>query len=233
MRSLSRSVLLSFLFALTSAHLLPAQNKYATPILAGIRNHGQNKGEPYVTAGDRTYLIGTQDGNFPDMGQHVPGEMGGLWLHPIKLIDGFWAKVTDIATNQGVALSESAEFVNYPYGNRLRYGQVLDSLDVERFQFSPDGQEGLIVQYIFRNSAGRRKQLSFQLSVKTDLSRQSEPAMRGRILVIDDDPSIRHMLHIATDQGWLRSAPGAERGGGHPPMACQRRGPRDYRPPHA
>lgn len=29
------------------------------------------------------------------------------------------------------------------------------------------------------------------------MNRQSEPAMRGRILVIDDDPSIRHTLHIA------------------------------------
>ena len=142
MKSVIRSVLLSFLFALTNAHLLLPQNDYAAPILAGISNHGQNKGEPYVTAGDRAYLIGTQDGNFPDMGDHVPGEMGGVWLHPIKLIDGFWAKVTDQATKHEVALSASTEFVNYPYGNRLRYGPVLDSLEIERFQFSPDGQQG-------------------------------------------------------------------------------------------
>ena len=104
------------------------------------------------------------------MGEHVPGEMGGLWLHPIKLIDGFWATVTDLATNQDVALSESTDFVNYPFGNRFRYGMVLDSLEIERFQFSPDGQQGLIVQYSFKNAAARKKQLSFQLSVKTDLS---------------------------------------------------------------
>jgi hypothetical protein len=78
MTSAIRSVLLSFLFALTNAHLLPSQSDYATPILAGISNHGQNTGEPYATAGDRTYLIGTQDGNFPDMGQlNRPGIAGG------------------------------------------------------------------------------------------------------------------------------------------------------------
>jgi hypothetical protein len=115
-------------------------------------------------------LIGTQDGNFPDMGEHVPGEMGGLWLHPIKLIDSFWATVTDLATNQETDLSESTEFVNYPYGNRFRYGRVLDSLEIERFQFSPDGREGLIIQYSFKNAAARKRRLSFQLSVKTDLS---------------------------------------------------------------
>ena len=130
MKWVIRSVLLSFLFALTNAHWLQSQNDYATPILAGISNHGQGQGRPYVTAGDRAYLIGTQDGNFPDMGEHVPGEMGGLWLHPIKLIDGFWATVTDLATHQETDLSESTEFVNYPYGNRFRYGRVSDSLEI-------------------------------------------------------------------------------------------------------
>ncbi len=162
-------ILLFVFFALTNVRLLLCQNAYAMPILAGISNHGANKGQPYVTAGDRTYLIGTQDGNFPDMGEHVPGEMGGLWLHPIKLLDGFWATVTDMATNQQIALSESAEFVNYPYGNRFRYGPVLDSLEIERFQFSPDSQEGLIVQYSFKNAATRKRQLRFHFSVKTDL----------------------------------------------------------------
>ena len=163
------SIVVSLFFALTNVQLLPCQNAYAMPIMAGISNHGQNKREPYVTAGDRTYLIGTQDGNFPDMGDHVPGEMGGLWLHPIKLLDGFWATVTDMATNQEVALSESAEFVTYPYGNRFRYGPVLDSLEIDRFQFSPDSQAGLIVQYSFKNTAGRKRQLRFHFSVRTDL----------------------------------------------------------------
>jgi glycogen debranching enzyme len=150
--------------------MLPSQTPYATPILAGISNQGRNQDDPYVTAGDRTYLIGTQDGNFPDMGDHVRGEMGGLWLHPIKLIDGFWAEVTDQATNKSVALSESSEFINYPFGNRFKYGPVLDNMEIERFQFSPDGQDGLIVQYTFRNAAGRKRELRFEFAVKTDLS---------------------------------------------------------------
>ena len=125
MNCVTVSVILSLSLALTNAQLLRSQSDYAAPIMAGISNHGQNQGQPYVTAGDRAYLIGTQDGTFPDMGRHVPGEMGGLWLHPIKLIDGFWATVTDRATRQQVALSESAEFTTYPYGNRFRYEQYV------------------------------------------------------------------------------------------------------------
>ena len=169
MKGVIHSVLLLLFFGLTNVQPLLGQTAYAGPILAGLSNHGNNKGEPYVTAGDRTYLIGTQDGSFPDLGDHVPGEMGGLWLHPIKLLDGFRAIVTDMAADRVVALSESAEFINYPYGNRFRYGPALDSLEIERFQFSPDGRDGLIVQYSFKNAAARRRRLRFQLSVKTDL----------------------------------------------------------------
>jgi Bacterial alpha-L-rhamnosidase 6 hairpin glycosidase domain len=169
MRYLSRCVMLSVPLALASAPVLSSQDHYAVPILAGISNRGRTMGEPYVTAGDRAYLVGTQDGNFPDMGDHVPGEMGGLWLHPIKLIDGFWAELTDEATGRRVPLSRSTDFVTYPYGNRFRYGSVLDSLEVERFQFSPEGRPGLVVVYRFTNASDRRRRLQFQFSVKTDL----------------------------------------------------------------
>lgn len=146
-----------------------AASDYAAPVLAGIGNKGRNGQQPYVTAGDRAYLIGTQDGNFPDMGHHIPGEMGGLWLPPIKLIDGFQARITEAGTNKEIPLSDSREMITYPYGNLFKYGRVLDDLDVERFQFSPDHQQGLIIQYRFRNVSSRARRLRLQWSVKTDL----------------------------------------------------------------
>jgi hypothetical protein len=146
-----------------------AQDDYAAHILAGISNQGQTRQQPYVTAGDRTYLIGTQDGNFPDMGQHVPGEMGGLWLPPIKLIDGFQAKIAELGADKEILLAESAQMIAYPYGNRFKYGRVLDDLEVDRFQFSPDQRQGMIIQYRFKNASAHARRLRFQWSVKTDL----------------------------------------------------------------
>jgi glycogen debranching enzyme len=142
---------------------------YADTVMAGISNRGKNLTDPYVAAGDRAYLIGTQDGNFPDMGTHVTGEMGGLWVHPIKLIDGFQASVSDTATGQEKVLSQADEFINYPYGNRFKYGEVLDGLEMQRFQFSPDGQPGVVVQYSFTNTGDVPRELRLQLAVQTDL----------------------------------------------------------------
>src|ERR1700734_4377996 len=141
---LTASLALGLIATLISPTAAPSD--YAAPILAGISDQGQNKQQPYVTAGDRAYLIGTQDGNFPDMGHHIPGEMGGLWLPPIKLIDGFQARITELSTQKEILLGESAEMITYPYGNRFKYGQVLDDREVDRFQFSPDHLQGMIVQ---------------------------------------------------------------------------------------
>jgi len=36
----------------------------------------------YVAAGDRIYVIGSEDERFPPMGWHIRGEMGGVWATP-------------------------------------------------------------------------------------------------------------------------------------------------------
>ncbi len=163
---MSKPVPASFLLL---APLLALAVEPCSAQVAGISNQGRTRQQPYVTAGDRTYLIGTQDGDFPDRGQHVPGEMAGLWLPPIKLIDAFQARIAEAGTDKEIPLAESAEMVAFPYGNLFSYGHVLEDLDVERFQFSPDGRPGLIVQYRFKNASDRARRLRFQWTVKTDL----------------------------------------------------------------
>ncbi|HKT39777.1 MAG TPA: hypothetical protein VJR48_15480, partial [Ktedonobacterales bacterium] len=44
----------------------------------------------YALSGTRLYCIATLAGAFPDLGWHVPQEMGGVWAPPIKLLDGYW-----------------------------------------------------------------------------------------------------------------------------------------------
>src|SRR6185436_16001518 len=70
-------------------------DQYTNEIMKGISNNRLTNDKEYLTAGDRTYIVGTQNGNFPDLGGHVKGEMGGLWMPPVKLLDGFWIKLSD------------------------------------------------------------------------------------------------------------------------------------------
>src|SRR5712675_1870542 len=91
-----------------------APDTFGTEILNGLSNHGMHLDKPYISPGDRTYIVGTQNGNFPDLGSHVRGEMGGLWMPPIKLLDGFWVRLTDLESDSSDWLKDAREFINYP-----------------------------------------------------------------------------------------------------------------------
>ncbi len=118
--------------------------------------------KPYLTTGSRAYLIGGQDGSFPERGEHMPREMYGLWAPPIKAADGFWLE----AGGSWLPAAESFEML--PWGCRFRYPEQ-NGLAAERFQFVPDDLEGLCVTYTFRNRGKTDRTLSLRFFLKSEL----------------------------------------------------------------
>lgn len=144
-----------------------------TPALADLLKnerslHGKSEylQTPYVTAGDRVYAVGHQDGSFPDMGWHVPGEMGGIWDHPIKLMDGF---TLGLSTGERYyCLNEAEKFINYPMANQ-HFFLPREDLSITRTQFVPDNTEGLIIEFLLENSGATTLELSLDLAGMIDL----------------------------------------------------------------
>src|SRR5215831_13596059 len=200
MKIVCRIVAVQVMLLLHLQYSFAQSDKYANEIMAGISNKGQNTDKPYLTAGDRTYIVGTQDGNFPDLGSHVKGEMGGLWMPPVKLMDGFWVKLSDADTKSEAWLKEAKEFVNYPYGNRFIYAPVLNGIETERFQFCPQGEEGIVIQYKLKNTSDQLRRLQLEFVVKTDVSPVWFSKENG---IIDAPDTIRWLkdkkLFIAND----------------------------------
>ncbi|MFC3880079.1 glycogen debranching protein [Algoriphagus namhaensis] len=122
---------------------------------------------PYVTAGDRFYMVGHQDGTFPDLGWHVEGEMGGLWMHPIKLMDGFTASLG--TAEETVCLDKAEAFYNYPFANKHEFGNLLIGIQVDRVQFVSDGKEGIIVLFRFENQSEQVQNFDFYFEANVDL----------------------------------------------------------------
>ena len=122
---------------------------------------------PYVTAGDRVYMVGHQNGSFPDLGWHVKGEMGGIWNHPIKLMDGF--EVTLNWQDQSSKLDSATSFINYPYANKHTYNLSKNNIQIERFQFVPDGKEGILIQYKLKSLSDKAQNFDFVFSGFSDL----------------------------------------------------------------
>jgi glycogen debranching enzyme len=124
---------------------------------------------PFVTAGDRVYIIGYQDGSFPDLGWHIDGEMGGIWDHPIKLMDGFSAKITVQGSNNSYCLNKADKFINYPMANSHHFTWEKENLAIERFQFVPDAVEGAIIEFRIINQGKESKEIVFSFTGMTDL----------------------------------------------------------------
>ncbi len=122
---------------------------------------------PYNTAGDRLYMIGYQDGTFPDLGWHVRGEMGGIWHHPIKLLDGFEASIT--VDNTTVKLDKADVFENYPFGNKHIYNTFSDKISIERLQFVPDGKSAVYVEFAVKNKTNKKVKIYLDLKVISNL----------------------------------------------------------------
>lgn len=117
----------------------------------------------YVTAGNMLYSIGNQYGDFPEIGFHVPGEMGGVWQHPIKLLDGFKLHINS------AVLDKCDQFTTYPFANRFEYLSDQD-ISVTRIDFVPDSLPVLVVEYLIQNNTSDSKKADLALEVNSDLS---------------------------------------------------------------
>lgn len=179
----------------------------------GISGNPEYIKTPFVSAGDRVYMVGHQDGSFPDLGWHVTGEMGGIWDHPIKLLDGFDASVN--VKGQTHCLDDAIRFENYPVGNRHFFHYADAGIDVERFQYVPDSVEGVVVEYRLFNTGADKKSIEFSFAPRFDLSPTWLGERTGMVDgedSVDVDPSTGTWLAKDANNTWFALV-GADRDG--------------------
>ena len=133
-----------------------------------LRSELENPSENLcVTPGTRAQIVGAQNGSFPAFGHHVPNEMGGVWMHPIKLLDGFWLGL-EIGEQPFAWLKEAKVFRNFGFYNEQEYS--LSPLKIVRRQFVPQETPGVIIQYDIINESEETVSLNGELVARSDLS---------------------------------------------------------------
>ncbi len=147
-----------------------------------IEGRSEYLASPYVTAGNRAYAVGHQDGSFPELGWHIKGEMGGVWAHPVKLLDGF--ELSLFHNGQLLPLKGARSFVNFPMANRHRWESQTLGLHVERWQFAPDDLPGIAVEYLFENTGDAPLELEAEFTGHIDL----RPTWLGERTGMEDGP---------------------------------------------
>ncbi|QBA63343.1 glycogen debranching protein [Muriicola soli] len=150
-----------------------------SPSIQGKTNYLSS---PFVTAGDRVYMVGYQDGSFPELGWHIKNEMGGLWDHPIKLMDGFDIRLR--AIDLELSLDQATTFTNYPFANRHTFIFDKEKIKAERWQFVPDGAEGILVQLAIMNDGELVREMDVDIIGHADL----RPTWLGERTAMNDSP---------------------------------------------
>lgn len=135
----------------------------------GMEAKQDDKANVYITAGDKTYIIGTQDGDFPDLGGHVQGEMGGVWNLPMKLLDGYWLRIKDMG-DEVEWLKNASTFTTFPDRSEFVYPAVFGKYPVKQIQFCPEGRNGMAVEYVIGNLSDKKQTVKVDFVVKTDIS---------------------------------------------------------------
>jgi glycogen debranching enzyme len=116
----------------------------------------------YVAAGDRAYVIGSEDGRFPPMGWHIRGEMGGVWAHPIKLLDGYWFALDDQWIPQASSFTTGAGYVQMQFPTTA-------GLEVTRTEFSPDGSPVVLVGLTLRNPENTNRSVKLTMDARSEI----------------------------------------------------------------
>ncbi len=116
----------------------------------------------YVAAGDRAYVIGSEDGRFPPMGWHIRGEMGGVWAHPIKLLDGYWFALDDQWVPQASRFTTGAGYVQMQFPTTA-------GLEVTRTEFSPDDSPVVLVGLTLQNPDRRSRSVELTMDARSEV----------------------------------------------------------------
>jgi hypothetical protein len=139
MRRRAVAFAVTFVLAASAAHAMPARAS-DPPRSTELTERTRLPDRRSVVIGDRFYSVSTEDGLYPAAGWHTPGEMGGFWTPPLKLLDGVWFGLGGSWLGEQV---KAESFTAGPGYTRIRYDT--DGVQVDRTDVAPDGvRAGLI-----------------------------------------------------------------------------------------
>ncbi len=157
-RTLSGSVLLALLVSVAWAGAGASAVTAGGPTRSTSSNLAQKR---YVAAGDRAYVIGSQDGMFPPMGWHIRGEMGGVWAHPIKLLDAYWLALN----GRHPTASRFSSGAGY---TRMEF-PATQGIEMTRTEFSPDGSPVVLAGVDLENTTTKARRFTLTMDVRSEI----------------------------------------------------------------
>jgi len=182
------------LAALTVTLLAPSL-AHAAPYLATTERLGDKRS---VVIGSRAYMTSSQAGDFPAMGWHIRGEMGGIWSPPIKLVDGVWFGIDDAWVGPATRFESGYGHVRMTLPGR-------PGLTITRTDFVPDGRRGVLIGMSLRASTAGEQRFTLKVDAHSELMsiypwNETQP-LRQQEFNLQDEVTYRDGALVFTERG--------------------------------
>ncbi|HEU4324499.1 MAG TPA: amylo-alpha-1,6-glucosidase [Roseiflexaceae bacterium] len=123
---------------------------------------GDSAAAPYFLAGSRMYVVGLGTGEIGPIGaEHLAGEMGGLWAHPVKVADGLTVELTDT----GGAALPTGETELIERLSHVEWRWRAGDLAVRRRDFVAEDEAAFVALLTLRNESDRPQHGELRLHV--------------------------------------------------------------------
>jgi glycogen debranching enzyme len=96
------------------------------------------------------------------MGWHIRGEMGGVWAHPIKLLDGYWFRLDDTWLPKASRFTTGAGYV------QMRFPKT-EGLEVTRTEFAPNRSPVVLVGLTLRNPGDEDRSIRLTMDARSEV----------------------------------------------------------------
>jgi hypothetical protein len=115
-----------------------------------------------VSAGQRSYAEGFEDGRFYANGWHITGEMGGVWAPPLKLVDGVSFGIGTEWVGQATKFTSGWGYTRYTLPDT-------GGLQLQRTDFAPDPNRAVLFGLQMTNPAGTDKTVTVKVDAHSEL----------------------------------------------------------------
>lgn len=119
----------------------------------------------FLIAGRNLYGFGAMDGSFPRTGR-LNGDQGGVWCHPIKLVDQFGFELLESGRKAWQVLGPS-RFEHDFASAQFQFER--NELHVTRRDFVPEDEPALVSLLTLRNDTDRPRVLTVRFSATVNL----------------------------------------------------------------
>lgn len=102
----------------------------------------------FFLSSKKMYEIGAMNGDFPATGWHIPEEMGGVWAHPMKVLDGFCFEIED---DDGIWLLADCREFSHGFAH-ADFHFSKSGLEVDRKDFIAEDEAALFSLITIRNT---------------------------------------------------------------------------------